>query len=128
MKKSRTSATDRQFRSAIIKSLKSFTYRNSVFFRRVNTPEVECRCRTGRLSTSSPLHTNVRGHEAANYAQQHHGNKHGWVQESCPGGLAACLSEGLVNQPGSRDKGTGTQGEGLSRSGLCCKAFSPLLP
>ncbi len=41
-----------------ISSLRSFTYLQCFcFFRRVKTPELECRCRTGRLSASSLFST-----------------------------------------------------------------------
>lgn len=46
---------------SLIRSLRSFTYLVSFslffFFKRVKTPELERRCRTGRLSTSSLFST-----------------------------------------------------------------------
>lgn len=51
-----------------------------------------------------------------------------WARASRPGGPVAGLLEGWSTGLASRDKGTGTRGEELSWSGLCWKAFSPLLP
>lgn len=110
-----------------IRSLRSFTYLQWFFFfflRRVKTPEHKRRCRTGRSSMSSLFSrqtseatrqltalgcitlTGVMG------AREPSGRAGSWV-----------CRRGWSISPGSGDKGTGTQGEGLSRSGALLEGF-----